>query len=253
MTSPEPDVPSPPEGSTPGVRVAVLMPALNEEDALPAILRAIPRSVDRVVVADNGSTDRTAEVARAGGADVVSEPERGYGAACLAGIRHLAQLDVPPDVLVFIDADGSDDPADIERVVAPIVAGDADMVLGVRRGVAGDVGTILPHARLGNRLVLGLTRLLFWQSFEDLPPFRAIRFPKLLALEMDDRNWGWTLQMQIRAARQRLEIVEMEVVHRRRTEGVSKISGSLSMSFRVGTKMFYTLARERLRRAAPHR
>lgn len=228
-------------------RVAVLMPALDEEDALPAILRAIPPWVDRVVVADNGSTDRTAEVARAHGADVVTEMRRGYGAACLAGVRYLSQLDVPPDVLVFIDADGSDDPADIERVISPILAGDADLVLGVRRGVGGDVGTILPHARFGNRLILGLIRVLFQKRFADLPPFRAMRFSKLLELEMDDQNWGWTLQMQIRALRRRMRIFELEVDHHRRAEGVSKISGSLSMSIRVGAKMFYTLARERLR------
>ena len=229
------------------MRVAVLMPALNEEAALPAILDAMPEGVERVIVADNGSTDRTAEVARSYGAEVVREDERGYGAACLAGIQHLAQVGPPPDVLVFIDADGSDDPADIVRVVGPIERGEADFVLGVRRGAEGDVGTILPHARLGNRIVLGLTRLLFNESFEDLPPFRAIRFDRLLDLEMDDRNWGWTLQMQIRALRSDLRVVEMDVSHHRRTEGVSKISGSLSMSLRVGAKMFYTLARERMR------
>ena len=227
--------------------IAVLMPALNEEAALPAILAAMPDAVGRIVIADNGSEDRTAAVARDGGADVVHEGERGYGAACLAGISYLAQLDVPPDVLVFIDADGSDDPTDIEAVVAPILADEADLVLGVRRGVDGGKGTILPHARFGNRLVLGLTSLMFRESFADLPPFRAIRFSTLLDLEMDDRNWGWTLQMQIRAARQQLRIAEIEVAHRRRTAGVSKISGSLTMSLRVGAKMFYTLARERLR------
>ena len=120
-------------------------------------------------------------------------------------------------------------------------------MLGVRRGVGGDVGTILPHARFGNHLVLGFTRLLFAHSFTDVPSFRAIALPSLLALEMDDRNWGWTLQMQIRAAGQGLRIVETEVAHRRRAEGESKISGSLTMSIRVGAKMFYTLARERLR------
>lgn len=227
--------------------VAVFMPALNEEDALPRILGVIPDWVETVVVGDNGSTDRTADVARAGGAHVVHEPERGYGAACLAGIRYLESIDPPPSVLVFMDADGSDDPADLQRLVWPILDGDADMVLGVRRGVGGDLGTILPHARLGNRLVLGLVGALFGESFADLPPFRAIRFSSLLELEMDDRNWGWTLQMQIRAARAKLRIEEIEVAHRRRTEGRSKISGSLTMSIRVGAKMFYTLARERIR------
>ncbi len=233
--------------SRPSPRVAVLIPALNEEGALPGILSSMPDSVDQVVVADNGSTDRTAAIARAHGAHVVREDERGYGAACLAGIRHLSGQSAPPDVLVFIDADGSDDPADIDRVVGPILAGDADLVLGVRCGAGGDVGTILPHARFGNRLVLSLTRLLFGKAFRDLPPFRAVAFERLLLLEMDDRNWGWTLQMQIRAVLHDLRIVEIEVTHRRRTEGVSKISGSLAMSLRVGAKMFYTLARERIR------
>jgi glycosyltransferase involved in cell wall biosynthesis len=230
------------------VRIAVLMPALNEEAALPPILAAMPDCVDQVVVADNGSTDRTAAVAREGGAEVVHESERGYGAACLAGIRHLAQLDDPPDILVFLDADGSDDPVELRRLTAPIERGEADLVLGVRRGEHGDVGTILPHARMGNRIVLTLVALLYGESFADLPPFRAIRFERLLALDMDDRNWGWTLQMQLRAARAALRILEVDVTHRRRSEGVSKISGSLGMSLRVGAKMFHTLARERFRR-----
>jgi glycosyltransferase involved in cell wall biosynthesis len=223
------------------------MPALNEEKSLPAILSSMPDYVDRVVVADNGSTDDTAEVARAHGAEVVFEAERGYGAACLAGIRHLSKQSDPPEVLVFIDADGSDDPSEIAQVVAPIQKGDADMVLGVRRSIDGDLGTILPHARFGNHLVLGLTQLLFRHSFTDLPPFRAVSFRQLLALQMDDRTWGWTLQMQVRAVREGLRIVEVEVTHRRRSEGVSKISGNLTMSLRVGAKMFYTLARERMR------
>ena len=220
------------------------MPALNEEKALPGILSNMPGYVERVVVADNGSTDRTAEVARAYGAEVVFEAERGYGAACLAGVRHLSEQKEPPDILVFIDADGSDDPKEIAHVVAPIQRGEADLVLGVRHGVGGDVGTILPHARFGNHLVLGLTRLMFKHSFSDLPPFRAVSFPELLALQMDDHDWGWTLQMQIRALRQGLRIVEVEVSHRGRTEGVSKISGNLVISLKVGAKMFYTLARE---------
>ena len=199
------------------MRVAVLMPALNEEEALPPILDAMPDRVALVVVADNGSTDRTAEVARRAGAHVVHETERGYGAACLAGIRYLAQLDDPPEILVFLDADGSDDPADLLRVIAPIERDDADLVLGVRRGAHGDVGTILPHARLGNRIVLTLTALLYGKSFADLPPFRAVRFDRLVALGMDDRNWGWTLQMQLRAVRLGLRITEVDVVHRRRT------------------------------------
>lgn len=228
--------------------MAVLIPALDEEEALPLQLRRIPAVVDRVVVVDNGSTDATAEVARAAGAEVVAEPERGYGAACLRGLRHLAGHGDPPDVIVFLDADGSDDPERIPELVAPVASGEADMVLGVRRGRQGDLGTILPHARLGNRMVLGLAALLFGRRWQDLPPFRAVSFPALQALEMDDRNWGWTLQMQIRAHRRGLRVAEVEMPHRRRVRGRSKISGSLGASVRVGLKMFWTLARERLLR-----
>jgi len=234
------------------VRTAVLIPALNEEDALPGVLRRVPANTLRIV-ADNGSTDATPAVAESLGAVVVHEPERGYGAACLAGIRYLAGQAVPPTVLVFLDADGSENPEDIPKLVEPIVAGSADLVLGVRRGAGGDVGTILPHARFGNRLVLALVRILFRQRYQDLPPFRAIRFDSLQDLGMDDRNWGWTLQMQIRAGLRGLRVTEVSVEHRRRSEGVSKISGSLPASFRVGLKMFYTLARERWRAARTRR
>jgi len=224
-----------------------LIPALNEEDALPIVLRAIPDTVGRVIVVDNGSTDNTAEVARAHGAEVVHERHRGYGAACLAGIRHLAEEGERPDLLVFLDADGSDDPAGIPTLVAPILKGDADLVLGVGRGVGGDVGTILPHARFGNRLMLGLMAALFGKRYQDMPPFRAIRFTSLHRLVMDDLNWGWTMQMQIRAVKQQLCIVEIEMPHRRRLEGESKISGSLTGSLKVGAKMFYTLGREKMK------
>lgn len=228
-------------------RVVVLLPALNEEEALPHVLPHIPSWVAEVVVADNGSTDATAAIARDLGATVVAAPERGYGAACLAGLRDLAGRAEPPDVVVFLDADGSENPDDIARLVEPIEEGSADLVLGVRRGTGGDVGTILPHARFGNALVLTLMRLLHGVSYQDLPPFRAIRYSSLLALQMDDRNWGWTLQMQLRAARRGLVTREVEIEHKRRTHGRSKISGSLPMSIRVGGKMMYTLVRERLR------
>lgn len=227
--------------------MAVLVPALDEEEELPRALGALPEgAADRVVVVDNGSTDRTPEVARTAGATVLREPERGYGAACLTGIRHLASLRRPPDVLVFLDADAAAEAARIDAVAGPVARDEADLVLGVRRAPDGVEGNLHPHARLGNRLILLLVRLLFGVRFRDLPPFRAVRFSSLLALEMDDRTWGWTLQMQIRALRRGLRIREIEVPHGTRRGGRSKISGSLGTSLRVGFKMLYTLLRERL-------
>lgn len=213
------------------------------------MLRAVPEAtVDRIVVVDNGSTDRTPEVARAAGATVLHEPRRGYGAACLTGIRHLASLPRPPEALVFLDADAAVEAPRIGDLTGPVLAGEADLVLGVRKAPDGIEGNLHPHARAGNRLVLLLTRILFGVRFRDLPPFRAVRFHSLLAMEMDDRDWGWTLQMQLRALRHGLRIQEVEVPHGTRRGGRSKISGSLGTSVRVGLKMLYTLARERLRR-----
>ena len=227
-------------------RTAVLIPALNEEDALPAVLSALPMDqLHAVVVADNGSTDGTARIARQAGAVVVREEERGYGAACLAGITCLAAVPPRPEVVVFLDADHPEDAARLPVVLEPLAHG-ADLVLGVRIG-SGGTGNLHTHARWGNRVVLAVAHLLFGRRFQDLPPFRAIRFSALERLGMDDRNWGWTLQMQLRAVRQDLFIAEVHAPHLPRTRGRSKISGRLGMSVRVGAKMFYTLAREWLR------
>ena len=227
-------------------RTAVLIPALNEEEALPAVLAALPvDQLHAVVVADNGSTDHTARIAHEAGAVVVREEERGYGAACLAGIAYLTAMPARPEAIVFLDADHPEDAARLPVVLEPMAHG-ADLVLGVRVGSRG-TGNLHTHARWGNRVVLAVTRMLFGRRFQDLPPFRAIRFSALRRLRMDDRNWGWTLQMQLRAVRQGLSIVEIHVPHLPRTRGRSKISGRLGMSVRVGAKMFYALAREWLR------
>ncbi|MCY4399097.1 MAG: glycosyltransferase family 2 protein [Gemmatimonadetes bacterium] len=227
-------------------RTAVLIPALNEEEALPGVLAALPMDrLHTVVVADNGSADDTARVARAAGAVVVREDERGYGAACLAGIACLSSMDEPPEAVVFLDADHPEDAGRLPVVLEPLARG-ADLVLGVRVGSRG-TGNLHIHARWGNRVVLAAARVLFGRRFQDLPPFRAVRLSALQRLGMDDRNWGWTLQMQLRAVRQDLVIVEVHAPHLPRTRGRSKISGRPGMSVRVGAKMFYTLGREWLR------
>jgi glycosyltransferase involved in cell wall biosynthesis len=234
--------------SKPTLNVCALIPALNEEDALPGAVSGLMRAgVKRVVVVDNGSTDDTANVALASGAEVVTEPKRGYGAACLAGIAYLAATQ-PPEVVVFMDGDQSDDPSAIGRLLEPIRTGRADFVVGVRGGVGSEGRNAIPaHARLGNALIISAARLLHGTRFRDLGPFRAIRFDVLRSLQMDDRDWGWTLQMQLRAYHHGVATEEVAVPHRERAEGRSKVSGTISGSLRAGVKMVFTLVRERIR------
>ena len=224
--------------------VVALIPALDEEHALPAVLAAIPRPpVSEIVVVDNGSTDGTARVARAAGATVVHEPRRGYGAACLAGIAALASR--PPDVVVFLDADGSDDPAQIPRLVAPILDRSADLVIGSRVMGGAERGALTPVQRFGNRLATTLLRLGFGVRSSDLGPFRAIGWQALRQLGMRDRDYGWTVEMQARAARAGLESAEVAVAGRRRRAGRSKISGTVKGAIGAGAKILWTLARVR--------
>jgi hypothetical protein len=221
-----------------GLSVGVIIPALNEEHALPQVLAELPASVDELVVVDNGSTDRTAEVARRAGATVVVEPQRGYGAACLRGLAMLG----PHDVVVFVDGDHSDYPEELPRLVQPIAAGEADFVLGSRLQGQREAGAMPPQAVWGNRLACFLMGWLFGVRYSDLGPFRAIRREALERLGMCDRNFGWTVEMQIKAARAGLRICEVPVRYRRRV-GQSKISGTVSGTIKAGAKILYTIFR----------
>ena len=218
--------------------IAVVIPALDEEQAIGKVLRDIPEGARQVVVVDNGSRDRTAEVARGLGAEVVAEPRRGYGQACLTGI---AQLD-RPDIVVFLDGDYSDYPEEMSALVAPLFTGEADMVIGSRTLGQREKGALLPQARFGNWLSPLLIRLLFGVSFTDLGPFRALRFDALQRLAMQDRDFGWTVEMQVKAARLGLRAVEVPVRYRRRI-GTSKITGTLSGTLRAGHKILWTIFR----------
>lgn len=220
---------------------ALIIPALNEEQVIAATLGAIPRGVFRlVIVADNGSTDRTAEIARACGATVVVETERGYGAACL---RALAAL--PPDIeaVVFLQADLSEDPSEAPALLGPIQRGEADLVLGSRILRRAEEGALLPHQAFGNWLATTLIRLLYGHRYTDLCAYRAIRRDALERLNMRDRNYGWTVEMQMRALEQGLRILEVPVSYKKRIAGVNKVSGNLSASLRAGWIILRTIFR----------
>src|SRR5690606_27949797 len=201
----------------------------------------IPRAlVRRVVVADNGSRDRTAAVAREGGAEVVFEPRRGYGAACLRALAHLA--DDPPEVVAFLDGDRSDRPEELPRVLAPIERGEADLVIGSRALGRAERGSLTPQQRVGNAIACAALRVLYGARYTDLGPFRAIRWSALEALGMRDRDYGWTVEMQVKAARLGLRHAEVPVSYRRRS-GTSKVSGTLRGTIGASRKILWTLAR----------
>lgn len=221
-----------------GASVGVVIPALDEERAIGKVIAEIPAWVDRVVVVDNGSRDRTAEVARAGGAVVLKEAERGYGAACQRGIRALGDA----QVIVFLDGDHSDHPDEMAKLVDPIVSGECRFVLGARRGLRVRPGALTPQQRFGNWLACRLMRLLWGTDYADLGPFRAIDAEALRALAMADRTYGWTIEMQIKAALAGLATREVEVGYRPRI-GRSKVSGTLKGTVMAGAKILGLIAR----------
>ncbi len=227
--------------------VSVIIPALNEREAIPRVIAEVPGWVDDIIVADNGSDDGTGKAAEAAGARVVREEERGYGAACLAG---LAALDPRTGIVVFLDGDYSDYPADMAELVDPIAGGEAQLVIGSRVLGGAEKGALTPQQVFGNWLATRLIRMIWKTRFTDLGPFRAIARPALDAIDMRDRDFGWTVEMQVKAARQGLDCREVPVRYRRRT-GVSKVSGTLSGSVKAGVKIIWVIVREAMASAKP--
>ena len=218
-------------------RISIIIPAFNEESSIGLVLDALPQDkIHEIIVVNNNSTDDTARVASAHGARVVEEPQKGYGSACLKGIDELNA----PDIVVFLDGDFSDFPEEIVELVSPIEKGDADFVLGSRMILTESRRALLPQARYGNRLAVFLIKLFFNYSFTDLGPFRAIRYSSLLSIGMQDIDFGWTVEMQIKAVKNGLRIQELPVKYRERI-GVSKITGTVSGTFKAGTKIIYTI------------
>lgn len=224
-------------------RIVCVIPALNERDAIGLVVAAVPRWVDRIVVADNGSTDGTADVARAAGADVVIAARRGYGAACLAGIA--AARDA--DIIVFLDGDNSDEPSEMADLVDPILRDEADFVIGSR--AIGDVepGALTPQQVFGNWLATRLIRLIWGARFTDLGPFRAIRRTALDQLAMADQTYGWTVEMQVKAVEHGLRSLEVPARYKQRI-GVSKVSGTLKGSVLAGYKILSIIGTHALRK-----
>ena len=216
---------------------ALIIPALDEEDAIGTLLTGIDRRLVRdVIVGDNGSSDRTADVARAGGAEVVHVAERGYGAACAGALSRLAG-DV--EIILFMDADGSDDPEEIGALLAPILAGQADLVIGSRALGTVEPGALSPQQRFGNWLATRLIALIYHHRYTDLGPFRAIRRELLDRIQMRDRRYGWTVEMQVRALQLGARVAEVPVRYRRRV-GRSKISGTVTGVLKAGWWILYT-------------
>ncbi len=230
------------------MRVSAVIPALNEEATIAAVIRSIPdHLVSEVVVVDNGSTDETAARARDAGARVVCQPSRGYGRACRTGVEAVSPI---AEVVVFLDGDGSDCAEVMDRLLAPIAAGTHDFVLGSRVCGEREPGSMNGAQLLAGALAGAGVRLLYGVRYTDMCPFRAIRRAALLGLGMREETYGWNLEMQMKAARGGLRILEVPVPHRRRAGGRSKVSGDFAASARAGLRIVWTLGRVALERLA---
>ena len=217
-------------------QMKVIIPAFNEADSIGLVVKNVPEIVDEVIVVSNNSTDATEENAAKAGATVLREPKKGYGYACLKGMEYVAQLPKKPEIIVFLDGDYSDYPQELEKIVEPIIQRNVDMVIGARVKHWREKGAMTFPQIFGNWLATSLMKLFFNARFTDLGPFRAIKYEKLLALEMEDKTYGWTVEMQLKALKKDFSYEEVPVHYRNRI-GVSKVSGTVQGAFMAGVKI----------------
>ena len=221
--------------------IRVIIPALNEEKSIAKVINEIPEKlVKEIIVCDNNSADKTSEEAKKAGATVLLEKEKGYGASCLKGIKYINNLEEKTDIVVFLDGDYSDYPEEMYQLVAPIQNDEADMVIGSRALGIKEKGSLTPQQVFGNWLATRMLKAFYGVHFTDLGPFRAIKLDTLNLLNMQDRNYGWTVEMQIKAAKQKIRSIEVPVSYRQRI-GFSKVSGTVKGTFMAGYKIILTL------------
>ncbi len=221
--------------------IQVIIPAFNEQNSIANVIREVPKEwVSEIIVVNNNSTDQTSQAAKQAGATVLHEKRQGYGYACLCGIDYVESQSTQPDIIVFMDADYSDYPEELPAVAAPIVAGKADLVIGSRALGTKERGAMTPQQIFGNWLATRMMRWLYGIRFTDLGPFRAIRYASLIQLNMQDRTYGWTVEMQLKAAKQGLRCTEVPVTYRKRI-GVSKVSGTVKGTVMAGYKIIWTI------------
>lgn len=217
-------------------KIKVIIPAFNEQDSIVNVINDIPDIVEEVIVVSNNSTDNTEINARNAGATVLTENKKGYGYACLKGMEYIAKEETKPNIIVFLDGDYSDYPEELTKIVAPILKDDIDFVIGARIKRLREQGSMTPQQVFGNLLATFLMKIMFSAKFTDLGPFRAIKYDKLLALNMKDKTYGWTVEMQLKAIKQKLSYIEIPVKYRNRI-GVSKVSGTVKGTIFAGIKI----------------
>jgi glycosyltransferase involved in cell wall biosynthesis len=221
-------------------KIKVIIPAYNEQDSIAQVIKDIPSIVDEVIVVSNNSTDLTEANAKNAGATVLQENNKGYGYACLKGMDYIAKQDSKPDIVVFLDGDYSDYPEELTKIVAPIIDQNMDFVIGARVKKLREEGSMMSQQVFGNWLATTLMSLFFGAKFSDLGPFRAIKYDKLLALNMVDKTYGWTVEMQVKAAKMGMKACEIPVKYRVRI-GFSKVSGTLKGTIMAGYKILWTI------------